>query len=152
MFRIIFIGLWLSALAFGSFYYGIKKGSEHKAIIANSVNDKLNYERSEVINIPIIDHNNIKGYIITQFVYIIDNEAYTKINNANLTAFLNDVLLTKIYGKYTSEQEISKISLNDLKSELITEINNHFPKPYLKGLVIGHFTYYSLDVIKKAIN
>lgn len=151
MLRVIIIGLWLSILSFGSFYYGIKKSSEKKAIETSALNDKINYERSNVINIPIIVNNNIVGYIISQFIYIVDNEAYTKIGDTNLTDFINDALLSTIYGKYTSEEEISKINLKDLKEELIKEINSKFSKPYLKGLIIGHFTYYSLDVVKKSM-
>lgn len=151
MLRIIIVGLWLTILAFSSFYIGIKKNYEYKNIVNLPDQDKLKYERSDVINIPIINHNDICGYIIAQFVYIIDDKVYTDIGKSTVTDYLNDALLENIYGKYTSEEAIDKINLNDLKTEIIASINSHFRKPYLKGLVIGHFTYYSLDVVKKAI-
>jgi len=151
MLRIIIVGLWLAILAFSSFYIGIKKSYEYKNVVNLPNQDKLRYERSEVINIPIINHNDICGYIIAQFVYIIDDKVYTEIDMSTLSDYLNDALLENIYGKYTSEEAIDKINLNDLKAEIISKVNSHFRKPYLKGLVIGHFTYYSLDVVKKAI-
>lgn len=154
MAKLIFIGLWLSGVAFASFYIGMKRHYEanNPVIKLHAEENKLKYERSQVINVPIITHDNVLlGYIVAQFIYIIDPAIEKEIDNTTFLDYLNDALLAEVYGKYTSEKNIDQIDLNDLKAALITKVNSNFKVPYLKGLVISHFNYYSLDVVKKTL-
>lgn len=144
MLRIILLGLWICAVALGAFIFALRMPP--KSLIGGghiSVESTLDYERTKVLDIPIIRENELKGYVVAQFVYVIDSKAGAVLGNSILADYINDALFEKFYGSYTTADQIDKVDVKLLKTELMADINKRLPKPFLKDLIVAHFSYYT---------
>ncbi len=76
MIRIIAIGLWICAVAFGSLFFAVRQNasSPDGAQAAVGGFGGVDYVKTDVMSVPILSNGGVAGYVVTQLVYTIDLE------------------------------------------------------------------------------
>lgn len=149
MIRIIAIGLWICAVAFGSLYFAIQHGSESsdEAVATAGGFGGLDYVKTDVISVPIISNGAVAGYVVTQLVYTVDSNIRKKLT-VPLEHFISDEIFRKFYGSYSDTKEVEKVSFEDVRASIITDLNARFPEPVIKDLLVEQFNYISAAEIR----
>jgi len=149
MIRIIAIGLWICAVAFGSLYFSFQKGMLPSDEVATSPAGfgGLDYVKTDVMSVPIIANGSVAGYIVTQLVYTLDSNIRKKLT-VPLEFFISDEIFRKFYGSYSDTKDVEKVSFEDVRASIITDINSRFPEPVIQDLLVEQFNYISAAEIR----
>jgi len=149
MIRIIAIGLWICAVALGSLYFAVQKGSAPSDEVAGSPGGfgGLDYVKTDVMSVPIISSGSVAGYVVTQLVYTVDSNIRKKLT-VPLEYFITDEIFRKFYGSYSDTKEVEKVSFEDVRASIIADINSRFPEPVIKDILVEQFNYISAAEIR----
>lgn len=149
MIRVLVIGLWICAVAFGSLYFAVQHGAgdtEAKAEAAGGFGG-LDYVKTDVMSVPIITNGAVAGYVVTQLVYTVDSNIRKKLT-VPLEHFISDEIFRKFYGSYSDTKQVEKVSFEDVRASIITDLNARFPEPVIKDLLVEQFNYISAAEIR----
>lgn len=149
MIRIIAIGLWICAVAFGSLFLAVRQNvsSSGEVQAATSGFGGVDYVKTDVMSVPIISNGGVAGYVVTQLVYTVDSNIRKKLT-VPLEFFINDEIFRKFYGSYSDTKEVEKVSFEDVRASIITDLNARFPEPVIKDLLVEQFNYISAEEIR----
>jgi len=149
MIRIIAIGLWICAVAFGSLFMAVRQNasSSDGAQTATSGFGGVDYVKTDVMSVPIISNGGVAGYVVTQLVYTVDSNIRKKLT-VPLEFFISDEIFRKFYGSYSDTKEVEKVSFEDVRASIITDLNARFPEPVIKDLLVEQFNYISAEEIR----
>ena len=74
MIKTVVIGLWVCIIALGSLMAAIKVGSTPKPAAAEEqAAPTVDFDRTDVMSVPILADGKVDGYIISQLVYTVDS-------------------------------------------------------------------------------
>lgn len=150
--RILAIGLWVCAVAFGSLYMSTHNPSPASAGIGaqttgNGAFGGLDYVKTDVISVPIITNGSVAGYIVAQLIYTVDARL-RKTLTVPLEYFINDEIFRQFYGSYSDTKQVEKVSFETIRQAVITSINERFPEPIIRELLVEQFNFISADEIR----
>ncbi|GAA5665296.1 hypothetical protein FHW72_001978 [Ochrobactrum sp. RC6B] len=149
MIRIIAIGLWICAVAFGSLFFAVRQNasSPDGAQAAVGGFGGVDYVKTDVMSVPILSNGGVAGYVVTQLVYTIDSNVRKKLS-VPLEFFISDEIFRKFYGSYSDTKEVEKVSFEDVRASIIADLNARFPEPVIKDLLVEQFNYISAEEIR----
>lgn len=153
MIRIIAIGLWICAVAFGSLFLAVRQNAsstgEAQAATGGFAENfgGVDYVKTDVMSVPIISNGGVAGYVVTQLVYTVDSNIRKKLT-VPLEFFISDEIFRKFYGSYSDTKEVEKVSFEDVRASIITDLNARFPEPVIKDLLVEQFNYISAEEIR----
>lgn len=148
MIRIIAIGLWICAVAFGSLYFAMRQNtaSSGEAAVTGGFGG-VDYVKTDVMSVPIIAKGAVAGYIVAQLVYTVDTKIHSKLT-VPLEYFISDEIFRTFYGNYSDTKAVEKVSFEDVRASVIADINARFPAPLIKDLLVEQFNYISAEEIR----
>ncbi|ERL99742.1 hypothetical protein Q644_09185 [Brucella intermedia 229E] len=150
MIRIIAIGLWICAVAFGSLFFAVRQNASSPpdgAQAAVGGFGGVDYVKTDVMSVPILSNGGVAGYVVTQLVYTIDSNVRKKLS-VPLEFFISDEIFRKFYGSYSDTKEVEKVSFEDVRASIIADLNARFPEPVIKDLLVEQFNYISAEEIR----
>ena len=149
MIRIVLIGLWICVVAFGSLFMAVrqKTSSSGEAQVTAGGFGGVDYVKTDVMSVPIISNGNVAGYVVTQLVYTVDSNIRKKLT-VPLEFFISDEIFRKFYGSYSDTKEVEKVSFEDVRASIMTDLNARFPEPVIKDLLVEQFNYISAEEIR----
>lgn len=149
MIRIIAIGLWICAVAFGSLYFAARQNTSSwgEASATAGGFSGVDYVKTDVMSVPIIAKGVVAGYIVAQLVYTVDTKIHAKLT-VPLEYFISDEIFRTFYGNYSDAKAVEKVSFEDVRASIITDINARFPEPVIKDLLVEQFNYISAEEIR----
>lgn len=148
MIKIVAIGLWVCLVALGSLMLGIKTSAQPKAApVAESATSTIDYDRTEIMSVPILADGKVDGYIISQLVYTVDSSVKEKLK-VPLGLFVNDEVFSVFYGSYSDTRHIEHVKFADVKQEILDGVNQRFPEPVIKDIMVEQFNYVPADQVR----
>ena len=148
MIKIVAIGLWVCVVALGTLMLGIKINSEPKSADATeNVGPTIDYDRTDVMSVPILADGKVNGYIISQLIYTVDSDVKHKLN-VPLGVFVNDEVFRTFFGSYSDTKKIERVKFDDVKKQIIDGVNQRFPEPVIKDLMVEQFNYIPADQVR----
>ncbi|MBC2887550.1 hypothetical protein H7Q97_19415 [Ochrobactrum sp. CM-21-5] len=149
MIRILAVGLWICAVAFGSIFMAVRQNASSSGEAQAAVGGfgGVDYIKTDVMSVPIISNSNVAGYVVTQLVYTVDSNVRKKLT-VPLEFFINDEIFRKFYGSYSDTKEVAKVSFEDVRASIIADLNARFPEPVIKDLLVEQFNYISAEEIR----
>ena len=148
MIKTVAIGLWVCIVALGSLTLAIKIGSEPKAVAATEdAAPTIDYDRTDVMSVPILADGKVNGYIIAQLVYTVDSKVKNKLT-VPLGLFVNDEVFNAFFGSYSDTKQIERVKFEDVKQKIIDGVNQRFPEPVIKDLMVEQFNYIPSDQVR----
>lgn len=141
MIRIVAVGLWVCLVALGTLMLGIKLNSQPDITSATeNAASTVEYDRTEIMSVPILADGKVNGYVISQLIYTIDSSVKQKMN-VPLGIFINDEVFRTFYGSYSDTKNIEMVKFDDVKKQIIDGVNQRFPEPVIKDLMVEQFNY-----------
>lgn len=148
MIKIVAIGLWVCVVALGMLMAGIKVSSQPKtAATAEETAPTIDYDRTDVMSVPILADGKVNGYIISQLVYTIDSKVKNKLT-VPLGLFINDEVFNVFFGSYSDTKHIERVKFADVKQKIIDGVNQRFPEPVIKDIMVEQFNYIPADQVR----
>lgn len=141
MIRIVAVGLWVCLVALGTLMLGIKLNSQPDITSATeNAASTVEYDRTEIMSVPVLADGKVNGYVISQLIYTIDSSVKQKMN-VPLGIFINDEVFRTFYGSYSDTKNIEMVKFDDVKKQIIDGVNQRFPEPVIKDLMVEQFNY-----------
>lgn len=141
MIRIVAVGLWVCLVALGTLMLGIKLNSQPDITSATeNAASTVEYDRTEIMSVPILADGKVNGYVISQLIYTVDSNVKQKMN-VPLGIFINDEVFRTFYGSYSDTKNIEMVKFDDVKKQIIDGVNQRFPEPVIKDLMVEQFNY-----------
>lgn len=141
MIRIVAVGLWVCLVALGTLMLGIKLNSQPDITSATeNAASTVEYDRTEIMSVPILADGKVNGYVISQLIYTVDSNVKQKMN-VPLGVFINDEVFRTFYGSYSDTKNIEMVKFDDVKKQIIDGVNQRFPEPVIKDLMVEQFNY-----------
>lgn len=148
MIRVFAIGLWVCVVAFGSLYATLRNQSPSRVVSGVNIGlGGLDYVKTDVMSVPVMTSGAVAGYVVVQLVYTIDAKIRAKLT-VPLEYFINDEIFRQFYGSYNDTRQVEKVQFETIRQSLVSGINERFPEPVIKDLLVEQFNYISADEIR----
>jgi hypothetical protein len=149
MLKILISGLWVCAVTLGSAYLVVVMRTHHAEAAATAEVDKVGYDKTRAINVPMIANGSVQGYVIAQFSYTTNIEDSKKAN-VPIEAFILDEAFKALYADEKMDfRHLEKYDVASLTKSLIEKVNVRLKTPLLKDVLVEEFNYISKEDISK---
>ncbi|AQS40922.1 MAG: Hypothetical protein BHV28_01990 [Candidatus Tokpelaia hoelldobleri] len=147
MVRYILVGVWVCLVTAGALAFGAYSQDKSPAQ-AVEIPPTLTQERTNLMSVPVIVNGNVAGYIITQLLYTVDIDARKQLS-LPLGAFINDEVFRIFYGAYSDTRSVEMVQFDEVRQKIIDAVNQRFPQPVLKDLLVDQFNYVSTEKVRE---
>ncbi|WP_148212983.1 hypothetical protein [Methylocella silvestris] len=110
--------------------------------------ERLDRKKTEPISVPVIADGNVAGYVVAQFIYLIDPEALNRLAAAP-DAFITDEAFRKLYVEKIDFAHLEKYDLPALTRFLTTQVNRRLGADIIKDILVDQFNFVSKSDISK---
>ncbi|MGE0211649.1 MAG: hypothetical protein AB7S41_08145 [Parvibaculaceae bacterium] len=150
MVKLLLSGLWICIVTLASSYAVV-------AWKADAVPDPkkeeffggLDYVKTGVISVPVIDEGEVQGYIVAQFVFTADGQTLRSLSVAP-DSFIIDEAYRAIYaGEKVNFRRIEKYDLDALTKDIAVKVNERFKTDLVKDVLVEQFNYVSKEEIRE---
>jgi len=141
--------LWICIVTLGSAYTMILMKSHHAEASVPAKIDRVGYEKTRPINVPIIANGLVEGYVIVQLSYTVNADDGKKAN-IPIEAFLLDEAFKTLYADEKLDfRHLEKYDVASLTQNLIKKVNGRLNNPLVKDVLVEEFNYISKEDISK---
>lgn len=149
MFKFILIGVWVSALTLGSSYAAMvwqsgQQSNEEKAEFFGG----LDYVKIPPLSVPIIEKNEIQGYVLTELVFTIDGKKLKQMSVPPDPFLVHDAIRT-IYG--SKDIDFSRLEDSDIAAvakTIKTSVNTRFKSELIADVLFQDIKFISVEQIR----
>ncbi|MBB3808001.1 hypothetical protein [Pseudochelatococcus contaminans] len=150
MIRLMFVGLWVCAVTLISSYSVAQWSSSLPAEEPQSAYfEGLEYRKVRAINVPVVTDNEVKGYVVAQFVYTADARTLRELSIPP-ESLVVDRAFRLIYDDTDRQFDgVNKKNLDKLTTEIKTSVNGVFGAEIVKDVLIEELNYIDKrDILK----
>lgn len=151
MLRFIAVGLWVCLVTLGALVFGVQmtksdstKSEDRRALLSN-----IRQEHSELISVPVMTDGSVHGYVMAKLIYLTDSSIKNRLS-VPLGFFINDEIFRIFFGSYSDTREIEKVKFDDVRQKIIDGVNQRFPEPVIKDLLVEQFNFISADQVRNS--
>lgn len=147
--RIFLAGLWICLVSWCGMFFSARQDTHP---VGDGASEQgafggVEYIKSDIMNVPIIEAGKVTGYILARLVYTIDSNLRFELTDP-LNYIINDQIFRTFYGNYSEARQVEKVKFDDVRQSIIDGVNAHFPNPVVKELLVEQFNYISSDKIR----
>jgi hypothetical protein len=149
MVRLVISCLWICAVTLASAYATIAVKTRHAEAAARAEIDKVGYEKTRAINVPMIANGAVQGYVIAQFSYT-SNADDKKPVTVPIEAFLLDEAFKTLYADDKFDfKHLEKYDIAALTKNLMDKVNARLNGPVVKDVLVEEFNYIAKEDISR---
>jgi len=149
MMKIIISCLWICAVTLASTYAAVLFKSRQAEASANAEPEKVIYEKTKPINVPMIANGKVQGYIVAEFSFTADLED-GRPSKLPIEAFILDEAFKHLYADAKLDfRHLERYDLAALTKDMILKINGRLSKPLLKDVLVEDFNYVSREEVSR---
>ena len=149
MIRILLAGIWICLVTLIAAYAGV---SMNAAAPASDKPDEffggLDYAKTEIISVPVIDEGDVQGYVIAQFVYTIDVKIKKKLSVPPDVFILDGAFRTIYENSEPDFKNLGKEDLDTLTATIRNKVNERFRAELVSDILIEIFNFVPKDSIR----
>lgn len=149
MIRLVASCIWICVVTAASIYVGgtFKLGQAETAEGRKGV-EGLEPKKTAAINIPMIVNGSIEGYVVAQFVYLIDAKNAKELS-VPPEAFIADEAFRTLYADQMDFNHLEKYDVAALTQELVRKVNQRLGGDIVKDVLVEEFNYVPKHDISK---
>lgn len=150
MIRLLITGVWACVVTVGA-SLAISYWTASRAALPPQQEylEGLAYEKTRVINIPIIAEGSVQGYIVAQFVFTADAKVLRQLP-VPPEAYVVDEAFRKIYGDDKMDfKNLARYDLARLAQTVREHVNKRLQTEILQEVLVQDFNYVSKDQIRR---
>ncbi len=141
--------LWICVVTLASAYTMVVIKTHHAEASVPSKIDRVGYEKTHPINVPIISAGKVQGYVIAQFAYTTSGDDGKKAS-VPIEAFLLDEAFKALYADEKLDfKHLEKYDVASLTKGLIQKVNVRLNGDVVKDVLIEEFNYISKEDISR---
>lgn len=150
MIRLVAAALWCALASLGA-SYATAYWKLHKAgaETADAGKEIIEQKKTRIINVPMIVDGQVKGYIVAQFVYVVDANAARALGAAPEN-FLIDEAFRIIYADDALDfRQLKKFDLAKFAQELHARVRQRLKSDAVKEVLVGDFNFVSREQVRQ---
>ncbi|VTZ23991.1 conserved exported hypothetical protein [Methylocella tundrae] len=149
MIRLVASCLWICVATLMSAYIGATwKAGAGQVKSAPRQFEHLEHKRTEAISVPMIADGDITGYVVAQFIYLIDPEALKQMS-VPPDVFITDEAFRKLYVDKVDFNHLEKYDVAALTKDLVKRVNQRLGGDIIKDVLVEQFNYVPKQDISK---
>jgi len=150
MIQLVVTGIWAClvtvAASYGVAYW---KANGHTFLPKEEYLQGVEYEKTKVLNVPMIADGSVQGYIVTQFVFTIDATTHRQMT-VPPEVFVVDEAFRTIYGDETLDfRDLGRYDLAGLAATIRERVNQRIQADVIQEVLIEDFNYVSKGDLRK---
>jgi hypothetical protein len=149
MMRLVVSCIWICVVTAASGYVSATwRGRETQP---NQTADKLEgleHKKVAPINVPMIANGNVEGYVVAQFVYLMDSHSAKQLS-VPPDVFITDEAFRMIYADQVDFNHLEKYDIAGLTKELNKRVNRRLGEDIVKEVLVEAFNYIPKREISK---
>lgn len=150
MIRILMTGVWVCIVTVGA-SLGISYWKESQAAVPGKQDylEGLVYEKTKVINVPMIAEGRVQGYIVAQLVFTADAKVLRQLP-VPPESFVVDEAFRGIYGDPQLDfKNLARYDLAYFTQTVKERVNKRLQTDVLQDVLVQDFNYVSKDLIRR---
>jgi hypothetical protein len=150
MIRLLLTGLWVSILTAGA-SYAVAYWKESGSLLPQKEEyiDGLQYHKTRVLSVPMIENGSVQGYIITQFVYTVDARIMQQLQ-VPPDPFVVDEAFRKIYADERLDfRNLARYDLSILTTGIKQRVNERMQADIVQDVLLEDFNYVSREAFQQ---
>ena len=151
MIKFIAAGIWISAVTAAATYFSQHMGAADGAAAAPSeptMLGGLDYVKTEVISVPVLADNFIRGYFLTRLVYTVEPQKM-RLLTIPAEALITDEVYSFLYGNPQTDFTLVKsMDLDGFRNGIRDRINKRVGDTLIHDVIIQQIDFLSKDDIR----
>ncbi|MBX9645609.1 MAG: hypothetical protein K2X57_00970 [Xanthobacteraceae bacterium] len=150
MIRLLLIGLWVCILTAGASYAVVYMG-ENGGLLPQREEflDGLQYQKTRVLSIPMVENGSVRGYIVAQFVYTVEGRTLHQLS-VPPEPFVVDEVFRKIYADESMDfRKLARYDLTVLTASIKQRVNERMHGDVVKDVLVEDFNYVAKEEFQK---
>jgi hypothetical protein len=150
MIRLFMTGAWVCVITLAA-AYGISQwvASGGKLIVRKDYLEGLEYEKTRMINVPMIADGAVQGYVAAQFVFTVDAKTVRQLS-VPPDPFVVHEAFRRIYSEERIDfKNMKKQDLVPLLKAIKQDVNERMQANIVQDVLIEEFNYISKDDLRK---
>jgi hypothetical protein len=150
MIRLLMAGVWACIVTVGA-SLAISYWNESRAALPPKQEyvEGLVYEKTKVINVPMIAEGSVQGYIVAQLVFTADAKVLRQLP-VPPEAFVVDEAFRSIYGDQRLDfKNLARYDLAQFAQTVKERVNKRLQAAVLQDVLVQEFNYVSKDQLRR---
>lgn len=139
------IGVWVLIVALASSYAAAYFDSTKKPADAEQAAVTLQFDKTRVINVPMIAQGTVQGFIVAQFGYTVDAVMLKKMPVSPEAFLLDEAFRTLYSDDHLDFSHLERYDINKFTKHLVQATNERLGANLVKSVLIQDFTYFSKE-------
>jgi hypothetical protein len=139
------IGVWVLIIALASSYAAAYFDSAKKPAEAEQDAITLQFDKTRVINVPMIAKGSVQGFIVAQFGYTVDAVMMKKMQVSPEAFLLDEAFRTLYSDDHLDFSHLERYDINKFTKHLAQATNERLGTNLVKSVLIQDFTYFSKE-------
>jgi hypothetical protein len=150
MIRLLIAGVWACIVTVSaSFAISYWKEGQAASSPKQDYLEGLVYEKTKVINVPMIADGSVQGYIVAQLVFTADGKVLRQLP-VPPEAFVVDEAFRSIYGDQKLDfKNLARYDLAVFAQTVKQRVNKRLQNDVLQDVLVQDFNYVSTDQIRR---
>lgn len=150
MMRLLIAGIWACIVTVSaSFAISYWKEGQSASSPEQEYLEGLVYEKTKVINVPMIADGGVQGYIVAQLVFTADGKVLRQLP-VPAEAFVVDEAFRSIYGDQKLDfKNLARYDLAVFTQTVKQRVNKRLQNEVLQDVLVQDFNYVSKDQIRR---
>src|SRR4051812_42670528 len=150
MIRLVLAGLWVCILTAGTSYavaYWKENGSALSA--RDEYLDGLQYQKTRVLSVPMVENGAVRGYIVARFVYTVHAKIMHQLA-VPPEPFVVDEAFRRIYADERLDfRKLARYDLSILTGAIKQRVNGRMQAEIVQDVMIEDFNYVSREEFQR---
>lgn len=150
MMKLLITGIWACLVTVAT-SFGISYWKEAVAALPAKQDqvEGLVYEKTKVINVPMIADGSVQGYVITQLVFTADAKVLRQLP-VPPEPFVVDEAFRTVYGDQKLDfKNLARYDLTQFAQAVRAQVNKRLQTEALQEVLVQDFNYVSKDQIRR---
>jgi hypothetical protein len=150
MIRSLLIGLWVCILtAGGSYAVGYWKENGGLLPQRDDYLDGLQYQKTRVLSVPMVENGSVQGYVVARFVYTVDARTMHQLS-VPPEPFVVDEAFRKIYADERLDfRKLARYDLSVLTTAIKQRVNERMQADIVQDVLVEDFNYVSREEFQR---
>jgi hypothetical protein len=149
--RLLLAGLWVCVVTAGT-SYGVaywKQGGSALPSKDEFVEGGLQYHKTRVLSVPMVDAGSVQGYIVARFVYTVEAKTMSQLS-VPPDPFVVDEAFRMIYADdHLDFKALARYDLSILTSSIKKRVNERMQLDVIQDILVDEFNYVSKEEFQK---
>lgn len=150
MIRLVLAGLWVCILTAGT-SYAVAYWKENGSVLAprEEYLDGLQYQKTRVLSVPMVENGAVQGYIVARFVYTVEAKTLQQLA-VPPEPFVVDEAFRRIYADERLDfRKLARYDLSILTAAIKQRVNERMQADVVQDVLVEDFNYVSREEFQR---